>query len=142
MKTRFIQNYILTLKRELAAFLACCKFPTTKVYYKSELYACSTLKMPVVVFTLSSKGEVVLKCKEYSLVVALDFTIITECSSEPTQGLTLALLITKFLTLNYSLAEFNINDSSVVGDEQIQMVTTLRCSLATRVNSSDLDVSC
>nr|WKT13882.1 hypothetical protein LKV13_04525 [Borrelia sp. BU AG58] len=61
MKTKFIQNYTLALKKELATFLACNKFATTKVYYKSEIYACSTLKMPVVAFTLSSRGEVVLK---------------------------------------------------------------------------------
>ncbi|QMU99653.1 hypothetical protein F0310_04375 (plasmid) [Borrelia sp. A-FGy1] len=142
MSSSFIKHYVASIKGGLVSYLACNKFATTKVYYKSELFTCTSLSFPVVVFTLESKGEVVSKCRAFSLSITLDFTIITDCSSCSTQGLTLALLVTKFLAKNYFLSNFSINDSSVAGEEEAEMITKLRCAIADRINSCDLNFLC
>ncbi|WP_240390457.1 hypothetical protein [Borrelia turicatae] len=125
-------------------YLVYNKFATTQIYYKSEIYTYTTLKLPAVVFALKSKGEIVLRCKNYSFGVGLDFLVYTHCSDHPTLGLEVATLIVNFLVLNYSLESFTIDDSQVV-DEDVQdmkMVTVVKVNLGIRINGSDLGLLC
>ncbi|AHH11864.1 hypothetical protein bcCo53_001666 (plasmid) [Borrelia coriaceae] len=137
---KFIEQFLSTFKKDLKNYLFYSKLTTTQIYYKSEIYTCTTLKLPVVVFALKSIGEVVFKCKNYSFALSLDFLVYTHCSDHPTLGLEIATLIVNFLVSNYSLESFSIDDSQVSGEdlEDVNMVTVIRSKLGIRLNSSDL----
>ncbi|WP_247751137.1 hypothetical protein [Borrelia hermsii] len=139
-----MQQFLHTFKKDLKNYLFYNKFATTQIYYKSEIFTCTTLKLPAVVFALKSKGEVVLKCKDYSFAVGLDFLVYTHCSDHPTLGLEVATLIVNFLVSKYSLQSFTIDDSQVVDEDSqdINMITVIRSILGIRINGSDLGLLC
>ncbi|WP_051374028.1 hypothetical protein [Borrelia persica] len=100
---KFIEQFVYTFKKDLKAYFFAHKLATTQIYYKSEVYSCTDLKLPVVVFTIKSIGEVVQKCRRYSFAVCLDLVIYTECQDRPMLGIEIASLLVNFLTLKYSL---------------------------------------
>lgn len=134
-------DFLEGLRKELQDFFVSLK-NTTKIYYKAEAYSCSVLDLPAVIFTSSSVGEVVTKCKSFSLALVLEFSIITKCSaSSSREGLECALEIVSFLTKKDLLANFGIDDSKILESETIdetkqdpRMFTSLTCHLKIRLN--------
>ncbi|ASJ27731.1 hypothetical protein [Borrelia turicatae] len=141
---KFMQQFLSTFKKDLKNYLFCNKFATTQIYYKSEIYTCTTLKLPAIVFALKSVGEVVLNCKDYSFGIGLDFLVYTQNRDHPTLGLEIATLIVNCLVSKYYLKSFTIDDSQVIDDDlqDSDMVTVVKASLGIRINGSDLGLLC
>ncbi|AHH10012.1 Hypothetical protein BPA_0047300 (plasmid) [Borrelia parkeri SLO] len=141
---KFLKQFLSTFKKDLKNYLFCNKFATTQIYYKSEIYTCTTLKLPAIVFALKSIGEVVLSCKDYSFGIGFDFLVYTHNKDHPTLGLEVATLIVNFLVSKYYLKSFTIDDSQVIDDDlqDSDMVTVVRVNLGIRINGSDLGLLC
>ncbi|ATQ17896.1 hypothetical protein CNO09_05925 (plasmid) [Borrelia miyamotoi] len=139
----FIQEFLYEFKKDLKKYLVYSKFATAQIYYKSEIYACTNLQLPAIVFASKSIGEVVLKCKGYSFALGLDFLIYTHCRNNSVLGFEIATLIVNFLVSKYYLQSFSIDDSQIVdeGSQDMTMVTIIRSSLGMRINSGDLGLA-
>lgn len=135
---KYIEEFVINLKKNLKTYLTTCKQTTTKVYYKSEMFACSTLELPSIVFAVKSTGEILNHCKNYSMLLCPKFIIYTECSMRPTLGLEIGNIIVAFLMLNYSLKYFSIDDSQVEDENsEARMVTLVDSTLGIRIDGAD-----
>ncbi|WP_215537780.1 hypothetical protein [Borreliella bavariensis] len=135
---KYIEEFVINLKKNLKTYLTACKQTTIKVYYKSEMLACSTLDLPSIVSAVKSIGEILNHCKNYSMLLCPKFIIYTEYSMRPTLGLEIANIIVAFLMLNYSLKYFSIDDSQVEDETSAaRMVTLVDSTLGIRIDSAD-----
>uniref|UniRef100_UPI003B2133B5 hypothetical protein n=1 Tax=Borreliella tanukii TaxID=56146 RepID=UPI003B2133B5 len=135
---KLIEKFIIDLKKNLKNYLVECKQTTTKVYYKSEMFACTTKDLPSIVFAVKSTGEIVNNCKNYSMLLSPKFVIYTECNMRPTLGLEIANIIVSFLILKYSLRNFSIDDSQIEDEtSDARMVTLVDTTLWIRMDGSD-----
>lgn len=133
-------DFIQKIKDDLQDFFVSLS-ENTKIYYKAEAYSCSFLDLPAVIFTFGSVGEVVTKCKSFSLAPSLDFSIISKCSAlNSKEGVKTALSLVSFLTKKYKLINFEIDDSKILENDSgsedqktlPRMFTGLKCSLGLR----------
>ncbi|WP_210360306.1 hypothetical protein [Borreliella garinii] len=135
---KLIEEFIINLKKNLRNCLVACKETTTKVYYKSEIFTCTTKDLPSIVFAVKSTAEIVNNCKNYSILLSPKFVIYTECSMRPTLGLEIANLIVSFLILNYSLKYFSIDDSQIEDEtSDARMITLVDTTLGIRIDGND-----
>ncbi|WP_434246502.1 hypothetical protein [Borreliella burgdorferi] len=135
---KLIEEFIINLKKNLKSYLISCKETTTKVYYKSEMFTCTSKDLPSIVFAVKSTGEIINNCKNYSILLTPKFVIYTECNMRPTLGLEIANLIVSFLIKNYSLKYFSIDDSQIEDEtSDARMVTLVDTTLGIRIDGND-----